>query len=174
MDLYLIRHCEAVDRSDPNYSEEERPLTEKGRDQARALAAALVARGVSFDAVISSPLDRCRQTAEEILQHLPGPMAELTFTKHLAPGGKARKLVRYLVGIGGESVAIIGHQPDLSKFAARIMGSGKAELDIAKGGMAMLQCDAVPDKGRGTLAWLITPEWVHVPVEASANGTTGW
>jgi len=175
MDLYLIRHAEAVDRDDPKYTEEERPLTENGREQARALAAALVARGVTFDAVIASPLDRCRQTAEELLQNMPGPMAELQFCKHLAPGGKARKLVRHLVGVDGESVALIGHEPDLSAFAGRVMGSWKAKLELAKGGIAMLECDGVPDKGRGTLIWLLTPDWVsHQKSEPVAPAVAAW
>ena len=174
MDLYLIRHADAVDRSDPNYSEEERPLTERGRAQARSLAAALVARGVSFDAVISSPLDRCRQTAEEMLQNMSGPMAELTFCKHLAPGGKPKKLIRYLVGVGGESMACIGHEPDLSEFAARVMGSGKAQIELAKGGLAMLRCDGVPDKGQGILVWLITPDWTAMPEETGRQNIAAW
>ena len=174
MDLYLIRHADAVGRDDPNYSEDERPLTERGRSQARALAGALVARGVSFDAVISSPLDRCRQTAEEMLQHMPGPMAELTFCKHLAPGGKPRKLSRHLVGINGNSVACIGHEPDLSDFAARVMGSSKAQIELKKAGLALLKCDSVPDKGHGVLVWLITPDWMTAPEEKAKPSVAAW
>ena len=49
MDLYLIRHAEAVSRDDAQYKDEERPLTEKGREQARALARSLLARKIHFD-----------------------------------------------------------------------------------------------------------------------------
>ncbi len=40
------------------------PLDDRGRAQAAALAARLAA--VPLDAIISSPLDRCRQTADAI------------------------------------------------------------------------------------------------------------
>jgi probable phosphoglycerate mutase len=40
------------------------PLDDRGRDQAQALAARLAA--VPLDAIITSPLDRCRQTADAI------------------------------------------------------------------------------------------------------------
>ena len=38
MDLYLIRHAEAVSRNDENYSDDERPLTDHGREQSREQA----------------------------------------------------------------------------------------------------------------------------------------
>ena len=41
MDLFLIRHAEAVPHGDPHYAEDERPLTATGLEQSRALAAAL-------------------------------------------------------------------------------------------------------------------------------------
>jgi len=40
------------------------PLDDRGREQAAALAARLA--GVPLDAIVTSPLDRCRQTAEAI------------------------------------------------------------------------------------------------------------
>lgn len=160
MDLYLIRHADAVSRSDPNFTEEDRPLTDKGRDQARALAEALQAHNVQFSAVVSSPLVRARQTAEQMLQHMPGPLAELQFSDHLAPRGKFKKLRRYLLGLGADSVALIGHEPDLSALAARFMGSRKAQLELAKAGVAKLRCDGLPDKGCAALVWLLTTEWM--------------
>src|SRR5262249_45122611 len=122
MDLYLIRHADAVSRSDPGFSDEDRPLTDRGREQAHALAQAFHDRDVMFNAVVSSPLVRARQTAEEMLQHMPGPLAELQFSDHLAPGGKYKKIRRFLLGLGVDSVALIGHEPDLSKLACRLIG----------------------------------------------------
>jgi phosphohistidine phosphatase len=174
MDLYLIRHAEAVSREDPNYIDDERPLTDEGREQARALAKALIARNVRFDAVIASPLLRTRQTAEEMLQNMPGPMGELEFCKHLAPGGKKKKLTRFLMGQSGESIALIGHEPDLSEYLARSVGNGKAQIELAKGGAALIRCDGVADKGHGTLVWLITPEWTSEPAAAEPVKAAAW
>lgn len=168
MDLYLIRHAEAVSREDENYEDADRPLTENGRGQARALAKALVARGIQFDAVIASPLVRARQTAEEMLQNMHGPLAELEFCNHLKPGGKFRKLTRFLMGLAGESVALIGHEPDLSQLAGRLIGAKNAQLDLAKGGMAVVKCDGMPGKGRGYLNLILTPEWYGAEVEETS------
>jgi phosphohistidine phosphatase len=171
MDLYLIRHAEAVSREDEQFADEDRPLTENGRGQARALAKALVARGIQFDAVFASPLIRARQTAEELLQNMHGPLAELEFCNHLKPGGKFRKLTRFLVGLAGESIALIGHEPDLSELAGRLIGSRKVQLDLAKGGMALVKCDGAPGKGRGHLTLLLNPEWYGAEIEETSPAT---
>lgn len=168
MDLYLIRHAEAVSREDEQYEDADRPLTENGRGQSRALAKALVARGIQFDAVFASPLVRARQTAEELLQNMHGPLAELEFCNHLKPGGKFRKLNRFLVGLAAESVALIGHEPDLSELAGRLIGSRKVNLDLAKGGLALIKCDGAPGKGLGQLTLLLNPEWYGAEVEETS------
>ena len=62
------------------------PLDDRGRDQAAALAARLAA--VQLDAIVSSPLERCRQTAEAIASarnghpvavHEDGRLAEVQY-----------------------------------------------------------------------------------------------
>jgi probable phosphomutase (TIGR03848 family) len=52
------------------------PLDDRGRDQAAALAARLAP--VPLDAIITSPLDRCRQTAEAIAAARDGWPAAVT------------------------------------------------------------------------------------------------
>jgi probable phosphomutase (TIGR03848 family) len=52
------------------------PLDDRGRDQAAALAARLAP--VPLDAIITSPLDRCRQTAEAIAAARDGRPAAVT------------------------------------------------------------------------------------------------
>jgi probable phosphomutase (TIGR03848 family) len=50
-------------------------LDDRGRAQAKAAGARLA--GVRVDAIISSPLDRCRQTAQEIADARAGPPLEV-------------------------------------------------------------------------------------------------
>ncbi len=71
-ELYLIRHGDAFPDNDddplaPGTTYENRPLSKLGWEQARKLAAHFNA--TKFDAIYSSPLIRCRQTAT--------PLAEL-------------------------------------------------------------------------------------------------
>jgi len=174
MELYLIRHAEAVSRDDPSYADDERPLTEAGRNQCRALARALVSRGIQFDAVIASPLARARQSAEELLQNMPGPLADVEFCRHVAPGGKYRKLVRFLLGVGGESVAVVGHEPDLGEFAARLIGCRKANVKLAKAGVAHIRYDGSIGKDDGTLISLLTPEWIQEAHDQAMPAMAAW
>ncbi len=63
--LYLVRHGESEANAARRYAgQTDSPLTERGRRQAEAVAAAL--RDVSLDRVISSDLSRARDTAAVI------------------------------------------------------------------------------------------------------------
>jgi phosphohistidine phosphatase len=160
MDLYLIRHARAARLGENNVTEDaDRPLTSDGEEQARQVAAGLRRKGVSLERVLTSPLVRARQTADLIVQGWGDGAPELKETELLAPGLRPRKLARYLAGTGGEGVALVGHQPDLGELAAWLIGSKKAQLDFAKGGVAHIHCETAPDKGAGTLVWLVPPEW---------------
>lgn len=160
MDLYVIRHADAQPLSKGGITKDaERPLTAAGQAQCGPLAEALLRQGVRLERVVTSPLLRARQTAEGMLAHLTAPAPELHTCDHLAPGGKRRKLTRFLRGLHAESVAIVGHMPDLSEYAAWLIGSKKAQIDLAKAGVACLHFDEEPGKGDGVLSWLVTPQW---------------
>ena len=108
---------------------------------------------------MSSPLLRARQTAEALLEHWPGPPPEQLTCNALAPGGRAKKITRFLLGLNGENVGLVGNMPDLGEYAGWLIGNKKTQLDIAKAGAALIQFDGSPDKGEGSLLWLVTPEW---------------
>ena len=134
--LYLIRHAEAVPRGDPNFEEDERPLTDAGRAEARRLGAALAAHGIRFDVMLSSPLPRARQTAEELIQGYGTGAPPLEFVDELAPDAKPKKLDRVLLKHDCDAIAVVGHQPDLGDYAGRLIGSRKASVDLEKPGVA--------------------------------------
>ena len=112
--LYLVRHAEAVD-GEPD---ELRPLTAEGRRAARTLGERLAAEGVRPDAILTSPLLRARETGAELARPVgvePEP------DERLAPGATAES-VRAAVAEHGETVVVIGHQPDCGKIAAELAG----------------------------------------------------
>jgi phosphohistidine phosphatase len=160
MNLYIIRHAEAQPLGEGGIEDDaDRSLTTTGQAQCERLAAALQRQGVRLDRILTSPLLRARQTAEGLLQHLAGPRPELHICDHLAPGGKRRKLTRFLCGLGAQSVAIVGHMPDLGLYAGWLIGSRKAQIDLAKAGVACIHFEGAPEKGAGALIWMVTPQW---------------
>jgi phosphohistidine phosphatase len=166
MELYLIRHAEAVPLDkDGNTRDADRPLTDLGRRQARALAEALQGQGIHLDALAVSPLCRARQTAEEIVRAWTGTAPRVEECEELAPGGKAKKLARYVRDLSGDAVGLVGHQPDLSAHVAWFIGGKKAQLDLDKAGVAALRCDEVR-KGEASLMFLVTPEWYGIAARA--------
>jgi phosphohistidine phosphatase len=112
--LVIVRHAEAAS-GEPD---ELRPLTAEGREAARALGQRLADEGVHLDAVLTSPLLRARETAQELARHAgiePEP------DERLAPGATADG-VRAAAHERGETVVVVGHQPDCSRIAAALTG----------------------------------------------------
>jgi phosphohistidine phosphatase len=160
MNLFLVRHAEAVALEPGDTRDDaERPLTDAGKAQCAGLAAALRARRVELNQVVSSPLLRARQTTEALLEHWTAPAPEQLTCNGLAQGGKAKKVMRFLLGLSGENVALVGHMPDLSDLAGWLIGAKKAQIEIAKAGVAFVRFEGSPAKGEGALVWLVTPEW---------------
>jgi broad specificity phosphatase PhoE len=78
MHLYFIRHGE----SESNYGElitgqQDIALTERGREQAREAGKTIVAEGIHFDDIISSPLMRARDTAKLIAEQIGYPEEQI-------------------------------------------------------------------------------------------------
>ena len=115
MRVYIVRHAEAA----PGEPDEDRRLTEEGREQARELGRRLAGEGVRPSALLTSPLVRARQTAA-VLGEALGVQPESD--QRLAPGATAERL-REAVRNRGETVITVGHQPDCGLIAAELTGS---------------------------------------------------
>jgi phosphohistidine phosphatase len=112
--LVIVRHAEAA-AGEPD---ELRPLTPEGREAARALGKQLVAEGIRPDAVLTSPLLRARETAQELAR--PAGL-EAEPDDRLAPGATAESVNDAAAG-RGETVVVVGHQPDCGQIAAALTG----------------------------------------------------
>jgi phosphohistidine phosphatase len=162
MHLYLIRHAEAEPADEPGgVPDADRRLTEVGHAQSRAVAAGLRRRGVRLNVLVTSPLTRAQETAEDVRHESEEPEPEILVCEELAPGGRRKKVVRFLEGLQAEAVGVVGHMPDLAEFAGWLLGSRKVQLDLAKAGVACIDCPEGPGKGAGALVWLVTPEWLQ-------------
>ena len=158
MQLVIVRHGIAVDRTE-GLRDAERPLTPKGRSRTQKIALWLKARWQCWDAVLSSPLVRAHQTAD-ILQEA-GLVSEVELFDALAPGGSFHDLEEWWNSRTSlETVAIVGHQPDLGDWV-ELAGWGQASgrIQLKKAGIAVIEFPAGRMRlGGGVLCELLTPK----------------
>ena len=126
MRLFLVRHA----HSDPGEPDELRPLSARGRDEARRLADALAPATPKL--VLASPLLRARETAAAIAK---ASGADLRVDDRLAPGAVASDVLEAIEGAGG-TVVTVGHEPDCSEIAFAL---GAGAVDFPPAGLAEIE-----------------------------------
>ena len=160
MKILLIRHGTAEDRGTFEWSAKKdaaRALTQSGRRDMRKAAKGLRKVAPDIDVLATSPLVRARETAE-IVGKVFG-VDDLAEQPLLAPGGDADALLTWLhTQPTDAAVALVGHEPDLSRFAGFLLARAHASfVALKKGGSALIEFDDTPAAGRGVLAWLLQP-----------------
>jgi phosphohistidine phosphatase len=131
MIIHVVRHAEAVDRSE-EITEEHRYLTPRGRKRFRKVGKALRKAGVKPDIIVTSPMIRAVQTADilaEALRH----KGELLVAPLLA-GGFNPESLNELLDIFPEAaeIALVGHEPDVGRVAQALLAEA-APCPLPKG-----------------------------------------
>jgi phosphohistidine phosphatase len=173
MNLYLMRHGVAVAADDPDVTHDsERPLTSKGVKRMRRAARGLRLLKIPFDAILTSPVVRARQTAEIVAAAL-GLEARLEEISGLAPESTVEHLLFGLTRYRErEHLLLVGHEPLLSRTIASLLcGSTEKRLEIAvrKGSLCRIELDGIPPPGPGILHWFLTPKQLRLLGERQAN-----
>jgi phosphohistidine phosphatase len=155
-EIYLVRHAIAEERGDAYPDDSLRPLTAKGTARFRKIAKRLVELDVSVDVIVSSPFVRARQTADILAGALRShpPIVESRGMEPNAGYPQLRALLDEHREAGG--IALVGHNPSIGKFAARLIGLD-GSLDLKKGGVCRIDFETLPSPGPGRLRWLAVP-----------------
>ena len=146
MRLLLLRHGIAEDAGPgTGFRDEPRELTPEGRAKMEQQARGMAALGISAAVLLTSPLARCRQTAEIVGAALGLEPVE---DDRLRPGMELDDLEEALLRHPGAGpVLVCGHEPDLSEAVAELTDGG--EVELRKGSLAVLEVSAVrPGAGR--------------------------
>jgi phosphohistidine phosphatase len=152
MRLLVIRHAHAAPQT-PAIPDAERALTDEGERRFRAAARGL-ARRVTPDVLLTSPLRRARQTAA-IASAAWGSLAA-TPERALASGGVEGILALLESHPGDATVAIVGHEPTVSMLVAQLIGeSSAAAVAFEPGTAALLEVEVLAPRG-ARLVWLLT------------------
>ncbi len=143
MELFIIRHATAVERSEGR-DDAKRPLTGEGRKKWKRAVEGLDALGVRFDRLYHSPWRRAVETADALAKLVEGESLE---TQALAAPPREALLTE----LQGARVALVGHEPWLSELVAWLVtgDSGHGERFVMKkGGLAWLEGSLSPGKMR--------------------------
>lgn len=157
MIVYIVRHGLAGDHDSERWPDDGlRPLTPKGRKRFARFAKALASRGVQPTIIATSPLVRCRQTADIFASRVHGNPTVVELDA-LAPSSQLDPLLRWTAeqARDHQEVAWVGHAPDVEELAAALIGDTQARIRFSKGAVAAI--DYTPgEQIIGRLLWLVT------------------
>ncbi len=153
MDLILLRHGKAADNSASG--DFGRELVARGREQARRAAEILKSAERLPDIVLTSPLIRARQTADEFCTAagIPGPVIQGWLACGMRPEVSIGELSAFR---DFRCVMLVGHEPDFSGFVEWLLGTTAGSVEMKKGALCGLRIN--PPEQRGTLRYLIPPK----------------
>ena len=156
MELFIVRHGLAGDHDPLRWpNDADRPLTAEGQARFAATVKLLAERDFSPTIIATSPLVRCRQTADIISKGLPHKPAVIELDE-LAPGSDLTEILTWTGQQPDKSIAWVGHAPDVGLLAAAMVGNGGAALRFKKGAVACIRFEDLIVRGRGELLWLVT------------------
>ncbi len=166
MELYLIRHAIAEPLGTAHESsDEKRSLTEEGRTRMRDVVKGLKKLGIQLDLIFTSPLVRAVETAHIVATSLGMNVKDIRQTPALAPGAIVEQLFGEIKReAGAESIALVGHQPDLGQLISKIVKSsgGSLSVQLKKGGICCINVSETVPTLRGDLMWLLTPKQLRL------------
>jgi 8-oxo-(d)GTP phosphatase len=134
--LYVVRHAKAGIRAAWSGPDEERPLTRRGRKQARRLVERF--QGLDIQRILSSPFVRCMQTVEPLAEARGLPVEVAT---ELREGASVDALLRGLATFGDRPTVVCGHGTEIRSMIDRLEAGGatiEGARGIAKGSVWVL------------------------------------
>ncbi|MBI5315377.1 MAG: phosphohistidine phosphatase SixA [Nitrospirae bacterium] len=158
MDCILLRHGIAVERDEWKGTDGDRPLTEKGKQRVREVAAGLSRLDVQPTLVWSSPLIRALETAKIVHRSLQVRSA-VQIVDALVPNAPPDRLLSILHDLPPEScVLCVGHEPHLGMVAAVLLAGKPSEaFPFKKAGACLIELSVPVKPGRGVLRWWLPP-----------------
>lgn len=158
MDCILIRHGIAVEPEEWEGSEENRPLTEKGKKRVRQAAAGLAMLGCKPTHLLSSSFVRSYDTAR-LLRTLLCPSLKVETRDELGVGSSPELCLPLFRSLPAESVVIcVGHEPLLGALASILLcGKSTSNFPLKKAGAGLIRFEGPLKPGQGLLRWWLQP-----------------
>jgi len=155
MELYLVRHGIAEDHS-PSGRDQDRRLTEEGRDKLRKVLKRAASAGVEPALIISSPYKRAVETAELAAAELDYK-GEILRVGSLAPDSSPPSVWSEIREHRDEpSILLAGHEPLFSSTVAWLLGSTREMVDFRKAALIRIDVHSFGPAPQGVLQWMLT------------------
>src|SRR5260221_6395702 len=130
--LHLLRHAKSSWK-DPGLDDHDRPLSKRGRETARAIAAYLRQAKIVPDLVICSTAVRARQTLDPIAKAIKPPRVILEKEIYQVAQEKIWKHL-WKLPESADCVLLIGHNPGLHDLALALADANSGKLVPPLGG----------------------------------------
>ncbi|QIW24423.1 phosphohistidine phosphatase SixA [Sulfolobus sp. S-194] len=144
LSLIIVRHGDAEPQIEGK-DDKDRRLVKKGLKQMKRVASFLDEIGVKIDKVVSSPYLRAYQSAEAILDKIGVDSLKIETYDDLIPDKDPSQFLEKIKEFPDNlTVLIVGHEPYLSGLIKLLTG---ANIEIKKGGIAMIDYDLKENKG---------------------------
>ena len=144
INLIIVRHGD----SEPQIQgkdDKERKLTKKGVKEMKRVANFIDLLDIKIDKVISSPYLRAYQSAKEVMDELGIDENKIEIYEELSPDKDPSQFIEKLKTFQDNiAVLIVGHNPYLSNMIKILTG---ADVDLEKGGVALIDYDLSKNKG---------------------------
>jgi phosphohistidine phosphatase len=155
MEIYLLRHGIAEDRS-ASGRDSDRRLAEEGRKKLRRVLECAHAAGVSPSLILTSPYSRALETAEIAAREL-GYEGKLVRTEALVPDASPEQMWQEIREHRAEPCLLAaGHEPLFSSAVAYLLGSTRVIVNFRKGALVRIDVENFGSEPAGTLQWMIT------------------
>jgi phosphohistidine phosphatase len=128
---------------------------------------------VNFDLIISSPLIRAADTAK-ITAEGTRYENQIIITEYLLPGTPQRSLIKFMAEYNHlDKILIVGHEPQLSYFASRLLGNDEQIIELKKGGICRIDIEKLPPEKPGKLIFNLSPKQLRLIAQSSETNQSG-
>lgn len=157
-DLLVVRHAIAFERDPARWPTDAlRPLTPDGKRRFRRAARGIGRCFSGIDLHLTSPLVRARQTSKILAEAAGWPEAQEC--PELRPNTDPGTTLNALGKLEGEWLAIVGHEPHLSRLVSLCVAEpAELHLQLKKGALLHIRFKDRMSAGAGTLLALLPPK----------------
>ncbi|BDA80533.1 phosphohistidine phosphatase SixA [Leptospira kobayashii] len=158
MKIILVRHGEAEDPASAK-SDQSRTLTEKGVRDIHKIGRFINNSSLNVSQVYYSPYTRTRLTAEILSEEINFKGSPVQANELAAGVGCSHILPNLLKLTNSDTVLLVGHNPDITYFAAQLLGNTCLTDNLVFQPGSTVAINVAREKfAHGQIIWAMSPD----------------